>query len=78
MEDEYTEKLRGYIRDNEVDCTLLTFDESCHSVPAACKASGATPEEFVKSICFMTDDGIVVAIVRGCDRVSPRRIGEAL
>lgn len=78
MEDEYTKKLRDYIRGNAVDCTLVTFHESCHSVQAACKATGATPEEFVKSICFMAEDGIVVAIVRGCDRVSPRRIGDAL
>ncbi|RZN45189.1 hypothetical protein EF808_06965 [archaeon] len=78
MENEYTKKLQDYIRRNGVDCSLFTYDDSCHSVQAACKATGAAPEEFVKSICFMADDGIVVAIVRGCDRVLPRRIGEAL
>lgn len=71
--------LKKYIQENEIEAEHLIFQECCHSVEEAVKASGATPEAFVKNICLINDKGhLVVAIVRGKDSVSSSRIGKAL
>lgn len=41
-------------------------------------AAGVTPEDFIKSIGCVTDDGrFLLAIVRGVDKVSSTRVGKA-
>lgn len=76
---EYEQKIKDYMQENNVQGQHLTFEQSCHSVEAAAKAANATPEDLVKNICLVTDEGqLIVAIVKGEDRVSTKRVGKAL
>ncbi|MDR3575770.1 MAG: YbaK/EbsC family protein [Anaerolineaceae bacterium] len=77
--DIYAEKLGDFIRLNLVQAEHLYFDQSCHSVAEAAQAVHAAAEDFVKNICLMTGTGqLLLAIVKGEDRVSPERIAVAL
>ena len=72
-------KLKRYIVDNNIQCEHLIFDESCHSVADAAKAANANPSNFVKNICFVTDDDqLIVAIIKGEHRASSKRITKTL
>lgn len=76
---EYDEKIKKLIRERGIDAEHLTFDESTHSVEEAAKAVGAEKEDFVKSICMVgVDNEVIVAIVKGEDRVSTSRVGKTL
>lgn len=76
---EYEEKLRAIIEERGIDAEHLSFDQSCHSVAEAAKTVGAEPEDFVKSICMVDQDGCtIVAIVKGEDRASTSRVAKAL
>ncbi|HKL11698.1 MAG TPA: YbaK/EbsC family protein [Clostridia bacterium] len=76
---EYEEKLKRHIEENSVDCQHLVFKKSCHSVEEAADAAGATPGDFVKNICMSDSEGnIIVAIVKGEDRVGSKRLAKAL
>lgn len=76
---EYEEKLKAYITEQNIDCEHLHFDVSCHSVEDAAKAVNADPEEFVKNICMKDGEGnIIVAIVKGEHRASTKRVAKAL
>ena len=62
-------QLIEFIRTNQIAAEHLVFAQSTHSVAEAAAAVHATPEDFVKSICFSTKDNkIIVAIVKGEDR----------
>jgi len=68
-------RLLNYIRTHGVTVEHLTFAQSCHSVVEAAHAAGVTPQDFVKSICFITKaERIVVAIVKGEDRVDRKAV----
>ena len=72
-------KLKAYIKQHGVDCEHLSFEQSCHSVEDACKAVNAREEDFVKNICMISADGkLIVAIVKGEDRVSTERVSKVL
>lgn len=63
------ERLIEFIRANDIRAEHLIFAQSTHSVAEAAAAANATPEDFVKSICFVNKAGqIIVAIVKGEDR----------
>ncbi len=75
----YEEKLKTYIKEHGVEAEHLTFNKSTHSVAEAAEAVGADPEDFVKSICMVTMGGrLIVAIVKGEDRASTKRVAKAL
>lgn len=75
----YEEKLRVWLRDNAVRAEHLSFNQSCHSVAEAAEAAGVTPEDFIKSICLMAEDGsLIVAVVKGEDRAGMKLVGRAL
>lgn len=75
----YESKLKLYIEKHGIDAEQLVYKECCHSVEEAVKASGTTPEVFVKNICLIDNNGnLIVAIVRGKDSVSSSRIGKVL
>ncbi len=75
---EYDEKLREYIKKNNVEAEVISFQQSTHSVAEAADAVGADPEDFVKSICMIGSDGLIVAIVKGEHRASTKRVSKAL
>ena len=76
---QYEEKLQKHIEDNNIPCEYLQFEESCHSVLEAANAAGVEPDDCVKNICLIdSEDNLIVAIVKGDDRVSTSRVGKAL
>lgn len=76
---EYEEKLKMYMVDKGIDAEHFHYEQTCHSVQEAAGAAGATPDDLVKNICMVNDEGdLIVAIVKGEDRVSTSRVGKAL
>jgi Cys-tRNA(Pro)/Cys-tRNA(Cys) deacylase len=77
--DPYEEKLKRFIEDNSIRCEHFHFEQSCHSVEDAVKASGALREDFIKSICMLDINGnLIVGIVKGEDKVNAKEIGKIL
>jgi len=75
----YEKKLKNFIKENQISCEHLTFSECCHSVAEAAQAAGVTPRDFVKNVCLVDARGsIVVAIVKGEDRVDMTRVAKVL
>jgi len=79
MTNQYEEKLKKFLQDNNIRCEHLSFNQSCHSVEDAAKTANANKEDFVKNICMIDSDGnLIAAIVRGEDRASTSRVAKAL
>lgn len=75
----YEQRLRAYLEEEHIQAEHLSFDQPCHSVAEAARAVNASPEDLVKSICLLDDDGqLITAIVKGEDRVSVSRVAKAL
>lgn len=74
----YEDKLNSFLKENSSDAKILIFDKSCHSVEEAAKTSKTNPSDFIKSICLIdSNDNLLVAIVKGEDRVSTTIIGKS-
>lgn len=72
-------RLQAWMDANHIAADLLIFDASTHSVDEAATAIGGSSADFVKNICLIgPDDELIVAIVRGEDRVSMKRVARAL
>jgi Cys-tRNA(Pro)/Cys-tRNA(Cys) deacylase len=77
--DSYKEKIKKYLKDNYIKAEHLSFETSCHSVEEAAQAVNASAEDFVKNICLINKEGnLIVAIVKGEDRASTKKIGKVL
>ncbi|HHY92707.1 MAG TPA: hypothetical protein GX511_05145, partial [Firmicutes bacterium] len=77
--EDYEQRLRTFLQEHKAAAEHLVFDRSCHSVAEAAAAAGAAPEDLVKNVCLIDEDGnLIVAIVKGEDRVSTKRVGQAL
>jgi len=77
--DSYEEKIKKYLKDNHIKAEHLSFETSCHSVEEAAQAVNASAEDFVKNICLINKEGnLIVAIVKGEDRASTKKIGKVL
>lgn len=75
----YEEKLKAYMTSHGLEAEHLSFEASCHSVGEAARAAGASAEDFVKNICMTDGQGrLIVAIVKGEDRASTKRVAKAL
>jgi len=75
----FEDSLRHYMRQHQIQATHLSFDVPCHSVAEAAAAVRAAHTDFVKNICMIGEDGrLIVAIVKGEDRASSKRVGQAL
>ena len=76
---EYEEKIKKYMDEHKVKGQHLSFTQSCHSVAEAALAVGASPEDFVKNICLMDEQGnLIVAIVKGEDKVDKEVVAAAI
>ena len=76
---ECEEKLKAYVKEKGISAEHLHFSEPCHSVEEAAKAAKASPEDFVKNICMLDQEGnLIVAIVKGENRASTSRVAKAL
>lgn len=75
----YEEKIKKYIKDNNIKAEHLSFETSCHSVEEAVQAVKASAEDFVKNICLIDNEGnLIVAIVKGENRASTSKISRQL
>ncbi len=75
----YEEKLKQFLTDNAVQAEHIHFENSVHSVEDACRETGAQPEDFLKTICMIGQEGqLIAAVVLGSYRASTTRVGEAL
>ncbi len=77
-EEHFEQKLRDYIASAAVAAEHFVYEQSCHSVAEAAEAAGVTREDLIKSICMMTGDELVVAVVKGEDAASTSRVGKFL
>jgi prolyl-tRNA editing enzyme YbaK/EbsC (Cys-tRNA(Pro) deacylase) len=76
---EYDQKLRQFMQDKRIPGEHLIFAQSCHSVEEAAQAANVTRQDLVKNICMLDAQGnLIVAIVKGEDRVSTSRVAKAL
>lgn len=76
---QYEEKLKRYILENKIQAEHLSFTQSCHSVEEAAHTANADSDDFVKNICLVDgNERLIVAIVKGEDRVSTTNVAKAL
>ncbi|MBI2545528.1 MAG: hypothetical protein HYW22_02975 [Candidatus Aenigmarchaeota archaeon] len=76
---EYEEKFKKFLQENGIKGEHLHFEKSVHTVEDACREANAQPDDFVKTICMITNDGKVIgALVLGSDRASTERVAKAL
>lgn len=79
MTEDLDEKMDGFMRDRSIKGERHIFEDSCRSVAEAARAAKADPLDFIKSIVMVSGGSRpVVAIVKGEDRVSTRRVAKAL
>ncbi|MED1864512.1 YbaK/EbsC family protein [Fictibacillus nanhaiensis] len=77
--EEFHSTINRFITENNIDAIHFVLRESCHSVQDAAKAINVSQNNFVKNICFLDNkEQLILAIVRGEDRVSTTRVGKAL
>jgi len=75
----FEEKLKSFMETKGIQGKHYVFSQSCHSVAEAAAAVGGRPEDLVKNVCLMDENSrIIVAIVKGEDRVSTSRVAQAL
>lgn len=72
--DAYAARLAAWIGARGIDAEHRTFAASTHSVGEAATAVGAGADDFVKSICMLAGEALLVAIVKGEDRASTTRV----
>ncbi|HEY8343908.1 MAG TPA: YbaK/EbsC family protein [Bacillota bacterium] len=76
---DYEKRLLDFISAHQINAEQIRFSTSCHTVEEAAKAANTTPEHLVKNICLLDEeDKLIVAIVKGEDRVSRKRVGKFL
>jgi prolyl-tRNA editing enzyme YbaK/EbsC (Cys-tRNA(Pro) deacylase) len=69
--------LKEYIDSHKINCELLEFKESCHTVKEAALAVKGNESDFVKNICIMNEKGkLVVAIINGKSRVDLAKVAK--
>lgn len=77
--DQYEEKLKKFLIDNNIQAEHIHFEKSVHTVEDACREANAEPDDFVKTICMITNDGKVIgALVLGSYRASTSKVAKAL
>ncbi len=75
----YEDQLKKFLKENNISAQHQSFEKSCRSVEDAAKAAHANADDFVKNICLIDDRGnLVVAIIKGEDRVSTAKVGKIL
>lgn len=76
---QYEEKLKKFLQDNNIKAEHIHFEETVHTVEDACKATNAQPDDFIKTICMIDqEDNTIGALVPGSYRASTSRVGKAL
>lgn len=77
--DPYEERLNTYLEEHHIQAEHLSLGQPCHSVAEAALAVNAIPEDLVKNICLVDEEGqLINAIVKGEDSVSVSRTTRVL
>lgn len=72
--EEFEKKICLFISEQGVPAQHFVFGHSCHSVKEAAAAAGTVPENLVKNVCLIAGGRLVVAIVKGEDKVSLNKV----
>ncbi len=76
---EFSDRMKQWIEEQNVDAEMLRFPDSVHSVREAVAVSGYPVEKFTKSIVMLTpDERLVIALVPADARASTERVRKAL
>jgi prolyl-tRNA editing enzyme YbaK/EbsC (Cys-tRNA(Pro) deacylase) len=76
---EFSQKIKDWLRKENVDAEWLSFEESVHSVEQAVAVSGYPVERIAKSIVMLTPAGkLVIAMVPAKFRASTERVRKFL
>lgn len=78
MMNEFEEKLKTFMVENGIQGEHVVFTECCHSVEDAARAAGTSAENIVKNICLSGGDQLILAILKGEDRVDRSRVAKIL
>ncbi|MFW9891682.1 MAG: aminoacyl-tRNA deacylase [Candidatus Thorarchaeota archaeon] len=70
--------LQSYIEVHKIEAEILPMKGRVHSVDAASSELGVPPERFIKTVVFIANDKVILAIVNGTDRASSKRVGKAI
>ena len=74
----YEEKLKQYITNYNIAAEHIHFPASVHTVAEAAKEAGAEADDFVKSVCMISNDITIIAIILGSDKVKQEKIEKLL
>ena len=72
------EKLEHFLTKHDIDAEIIDTKVNTASVAASLRVLGLKKTEIVKSIVFSTDKGIVLAIVRGDQRISIKKLAKVI
>ncbi len=73
------EKMKQFLKTNNIAAEPLSFNQSCHTVEEAATALETSVDNLVKNICLIGSDGeTIIAIVNGKDRASTSQISKSL
>ena len=71
--------LQKYIIQKGISAKILPMKGRVHSVEAASKEIGVSSEYIIKTVVFTTpSNNLILAIIKGKDRVSSKRISKAM
>jgi prolyl-tRNA editing enzyme YbaK/EbsC (Cys-tRNA(Pro) deacylase) len=77
--DDGEKNIKNFLKEKGILAEHFCFASSCHSVREAAKSANISPEEIIKNLCLINTDGdIIIATVRGKDRVEIARVEKAL
>jgi Cys-tRNA(Pro)/Cys-tRNA(Cys) deacylase len=77
--DNFEGKLKKFLIDGKITGEHLHFVNSVHTVEDACREVNAEEDDFVKTICMISQEGnTICAIVLGSCRASTERVAKAL
>jgi len=75
----YSQRIKDWLQNNNVDAELLSFEESVYSAQDAVLVSGHPIERISKSIVMLTStDDLIIAMVPAKNRASTERVRKFL
>ncbi|MBI4162637.1 MAG: hypothetical protein HY513_03060 [Candidatus Aenigmarchaeota archaeon] len=76
--EDYEYKLKNYISENNITAEHIHFQNSVHTVEEAAKEANASADDFVKSVCIISQEKTIIAIILGSDRADMSKISNLL
>ncbi len=78
MNQDYEEKLKHYISESNIAAEHIHFQNSVHTVEEAAREANASADDFVKSVCTISEENTIIAIILGSDRADMSKISNLL